>query len=292
MPDKRLFTISNGKAKEIRKMSFKLEKELQNLTELNLQSIFGIKFLASEYSTGDKHRGRIDTLGIDENNIPVIIEYKKHKSENIINQGLYYMNWLVDHKPSFEMLVLDTLGKRMEVDWSSPRILCIAEDFTKFDLHAIEQMDKNIELIRYQRYEDNYILFELLIAVEGEKIETTHKGERKTFKESYEKANDNIKELTHVIEEFIFSLGEDIQKKELKYYSAFKRIKNFICLQIFRNNLKLYLNLETKDYQEISIARDVTNIGHYGTGNLELTISNSDDFQLIKGIIEKSYLES
>ena len=46
------------------------------------------------------------------------------------------------------MLVLDKLGKRMDVDWTSPRILCIAEDFTKFDLHAIEQMDKNNELIR------------------------------------------------------------------------------------------------------------------------------------------------
>ena len=74
MPDIRLYKLTEGKAKEIKKKELRLEREIQNLTETNLKEIFGITFLASEYSTGDKHRGRIDTLGIDENNSPVIIE--------------------------------------------------------------------------------------------------------------------------------------------------------------------------------------------------------------------------
>ena len=69
------------KVKQIKKKDFKLEKELQSLVEDNLQEFFGITFLSSEYSTGERHGGRMDTLGIDENNSPVILEYKRKKSK-------------------------------------------------------------------------------------------------------------------------------------------------------------------------------------------------------------------
>ena len=57
--------------------------------------------------TGAKHRGRIDTLGLDENGCPVIVEYKRHNNENVINQGLFYPDWLFDHKADFRLLVID-----------------------------------------------------------------------------------------------------------------------------------------------------------------------------------------
>jgi RecB family endonuclease NucS len=66
--------------------------------------------LASEYPTGKKHRGRIDSLGIDENNSPVIIEYKRSTGENVINQGLFYLEWLLDHQAEFEALVTRQFG--------------------------------------------------------------------------------------------------------------------------------------------------------------------------------------
>ena len=62
----------------------------QGLIEKHLDELLGIKFLASEYSTGKIYGGRIDTLGIDENGCPVIIEYKRALNENVINQGLFY----------------------------------------------------------------------------------------------------------------------------------------------------------------------------------------------------------
>jgi RecB family endonuclease NucS len=58
---------------------------------------------ASEYITTNK--GRIDSLGLDENNCPVIIEYKRHANQNVINQGLFYLNWLLDHKGDLEVVV-------------------------------------------------------------------------------------------------------------------------------------------------------------------------------------------
>lgn len=103
----------------------------------------GIRFLASEYSTGPKHGGRIDSLGIDENGCPVIIEYKRATNENVINQGLYYLDWLLDHQAEFQLLVQNKLGKPQAelIDWSAPRLLCIAGGFTKYDEHAVQQMN-------------------------------------------------------------------------------------------------------------------------------------------------------
>ena len=63
-----------------------LERSLQTLFERNLEALLGIRFLASEQRTTN---GQIDTLGIDENASPVIIEYKRASNENVINQGLF-----------------------------------------------------------------------------------------------------------------------------------------------------------------------------------------------------------
>lgn len=119
-----------------------------------------MRFLASEYSTGKTHKGRIDTLGIDENCSPVIIEYKRALSENVINQGLFYLDWLLDHKAEFKFLVIERLGNQAgeAIEWSSPRLCCIASDFTKYDEHAVQQNNRNIELIRYRRYGDSLLL--------------------------------------------------------------------------------------------------------------------------------------
>ena len=110
------YKINNeGKIKQLNKQDFKLEKELQSLVEENLLELFGITFLTSEYSTSERHGGRMDTLGIDENNSPVILEYKKNKNQNIINQALFYLDWLVDHKSAFELMVRDTIKKKIEI---------------------------------------------------------------------------------------------------------------------------------------------------------------------------------
>jgi RecB family endonuclease NucS len=93
MSDIKLFRIIKGQAAELQGSASDLEKPMQNLIEGNLQTFLGICFLASEYATGKTHGGRIDSLGLDENHCPVIIEYKRSVGENVINQGLYYLDW-------------------------------------------------------------------------------------------------------------------------------------------------------------------------------------------------------
>lgn len=160
MSDIKLFRITNKQVAELQSSSAKIEKSLQSQIESNLDIYLGVTFLATEYSTGSNHGGRIDTLGIDENGSPVIIEYKRTMNENVINQGLFYLDWLMDHKAEFELLVLKNLGKEdsENIDWNNPRLLCIAGDFTKFDEHAVKQMNRNIELIRYRRFGEDLLL--------------------------------------------------------------------------------------------------------------------------------------
>lgn len=128
MSDLKLFRIAPQGATELQGSAVALEKSLQTLIERNLEPLLGVRFLASEHVTGPRHGGRIDTLGIDENGCPVIIEYKRALNENVINQGLFYLDWLMDHKAEFKLLVLDRLDRATAdaIDWSAPRLLCIA----------------------------------------------------------------------------------------------------------------------------------------------------------------------
>src|SRR5579859_3289083 len=112
MSDIKLFHLGNGSVQELKGTSIAIEKTLQVLIENHLEVFLGVRLLASEYSTGKSHGGRIDTLGIDENGSPVIIEYKRSINENVINQGLFYLDWLMDHKAEFELLVLKKLGSK------------------------------------------------------------------------------------------------------------------------------------------------------------------------------------
>jgi RecB family endonuclease NucS len=93
-----------GNASPVRLSEFNLEKELQQLIEANIEVIFNCKFVASQYSSDNILSGRIDTLAISEDQNPLIIEYKKVASSDLINQSLHYLHWLRDHKGEFEIV--------------------------------------------------------------------------------------------------------------------------------------------------------------------------------------------
>ncbi len=145
-----IFEIDKGKAKGIRLIEFALEKELQRLVEENLETIFNCRLIATEFSTGSIHSGRIDTLAISEDSNPVIIEYKKIASSDLINQSLYYLHWIKDHRGDFQIAANKVFNKETEVDWSDIRVICIAPEYKKYDIHAVQVMGANIELWQYK----------------------------------------------------------------------------------------------------------------------------------------------
>lgn len=305
MADIRIFSMKNGNAAELKGRAAALEKSLQTYIERNLEPLLGIIFLDSEYSTGKTHGGRIDTLGIDENGFPVIIEYKRAINENVINQGLYYLDWLLDHKGEFELKVLKKLGKDWgeRIDWSNPRLLCIAGDYTKYDLHAVQQIYRNIELMRYRQFEPDLLLLELVNTTSvqngggdddstpphgGVKKPTVHK----TVSYYLEQSDEDLRDRYEALRAFIEALGDDVQTKVLKFYVAFKRIKNFACAIINTQKKEIVVwvkvDPDTVELQE-GFLRDVRNIGHHGTGDLEIVIKNDEDLEKAKPLILQSY---
>lgn len=298
MGDIKLFKTTSGTVSQIQGQAVGVEKTLQNLLEKNLFTFLGVQFLGSEYQTGKAHAGRIDTLGIDENNCPVIIEYKRAINENVINQGLYYLDWLLDHKGEFTLLVMKKLGKEVadDIEWDGARLLCIASDFTKFDEYSIKQINRNIELIRYRRFGDELLLLDLASSTTGETVkepeERAATRNEKTVEDRLEKAPEELKNLYETLRAYLMALGDDVSQNTVKLYFAFKRMKNFACVDIHTSPAKLivWVNLDpaTVDMKP-GFTRDVSDIGHHGTGDVEITIASTTDFEKAQPLLAKSY---
>ena len=111
----------------------------------NLEEILGVRFLEKEYQITE---GRIDTLGIDENNSPVIIEYKWKENEEVLSQGLHYLTWLLTNKRHFNLLVKSKLGEETEVNWDQPRVILVAQGFSRYIKSAVQRVN-NVELKTY-----------------------------------------------------------------------------------------------------------------------------------------------
>ena len=249
----------------------------------------------------------MDTLGIDENGAPVIIEYKKATNANVINQGLFYLDWLLDHRGDFELLVTKKIGavKAASIDWTSPRLLCIAGDFSKYDLHAVGQMQRNIELIRYARYGADLLALDLInrtsapTAGNGGGTGTgsgggvaPKAGSYKTVSEYLEQADTELTDRFETLKSMILEMGDDVEIKTLKLYFAFRRLKNFACVEVHTKSRKLLVFVKHPDPDSVAengFSRNVAAINHFGTGNLELTLSSKADIEKARHLIEISY---
>jgi len=298
MSDLKLIRLSSAGVSEPQGTTLPLERSLQTLFERNLVGLLGTRFLASEYRTTN---GRIDTLGMDENFCPVIIEYKRSSNENVINQGLFYLDWLMDHRRDFEWQPMERHGKEeaAKVEWSAPRLICIAGDFTRYDEHAVKQISRNIELIRYLRFGDDLLLLDLVTATTGtEALRTEHDGEEartasgagagkyKTVVEYLADADPTLTDLFGSTRAFLRALGDDVQERTLK---------NFACIEIKPTARKVlvYLKVDPEIIElQPNFTRNVSKIGHYGTGDLEVTISKAEDVERAKQLFELSYQAS
>lgn len=291
---------TNGILKTVARTEFKTEKELQTLIENNLEEIFGCRVVATEFSTGNVHSGRIDTLAISEDGNPVIIEYKKVENSNLVTQGLFYLDWLKDHKGDFQVAVNNRLGN-VEIDWSNIRVLCIAPSFDRYSLHAVNHMGVGLELWQYHRYANGVLeLEEIFRGSETKKASksNSNSGQKAgidadeityTLGKHLSKGNDQAKSLFAQLDEFIRALNPSIVAVPQKFYVAYKFAKNIACVEILSKKVKVWTPLEHRDNMP-KFAKDVTNVGHYGTGNLEMSLESQDDLEAVQALVKEAYL--
>jgi len=310
MSDLKLFKLDAGRASELVSTTVALERELQAVIEQNMPAMFAVRFLATEYSTGKIHRGRIDSLGLDENGSPVIFEYKRTTNENVINQGLFYLDWLMDHKAEFQLLVSKVLGAQVAegIDWSAPRLICVANDFTRYDEYAVRQINRNVELVRYRDFGPDLLAIELVTSVSTESsnghtrsarkgvsapvVAQAERGKSKTVAELLARSDAALVALYERFEQFALSLGDDVVKNERTLYFAFRRLKNFACVEVHpaSRNLLVYLKLDPRSVQlEEGFSRDVSRIGHFGTGDLELRVEDDSRWGQVEDLTRRAY---
>lgn len=304
-----LYQLKQNSVQQIKPSSFKNERELQKLFEENLESLLGARFIASEFTTGDRQRGRIDTLGLDEDGTPVIIEYKKSSKENVINQGLFYLDWLVDHKGDFTIAAQETLGKDIEIDWSSPRLILVAESFSEYDKYAVNRIGANIQLWTYRKYGDGFLFLDSIFSnttqtvSKKSKTVTVNTAEEETNEEITVYTTDDhlkdkpieLKKLFDAFREKVFALNADgdVLEKASKIYVSYKHGKNFCEVAFLANSMKIWLDIPFSDIDDPNkLCRDVSKVGHHGTGHTETKLSNISEIDNIMYLVEQSYRQT
>lgn len=270
------------------------EADVQDLIEAHMETMLGVRFLASEYSTGPVHGGRIDSLGIDENNAPVIVEYKRGTDAGVIHQGLFYMTWLMDHKDAFRHLVRDRLGAvaASQVLWSAPRLICVAGDFTRYDVHAVREHRRSIDLLRYRFFGNEHVGLETVAAVTGQTaVSRAARCRRGAEAPRVRREHGAMTELAAAVDDALLGLGDDITKVENRTYRAYQRLRNFACVcPPQKAKLLVYLKADPKEVDLVpGFTRDVTKLGHHGTGDLEVQLRTDRDLERAQDLFRLSY---
>lgn len=317
-----LFHVIYGDAHKLTERPFAKERGLQDLFEAHLRSLTGIDFLASEYSTGQRHQRRIDTLGIDAGGCPVVIEYKRFRDQNVINQGLDYLDWLEDHQAEFRELVREKMGneRSRNIDFRNASVLCVAGEFQRQDTVAARNSRRRIGLLRYRRYEEVYITLEWVFGEESftnardKSVLPRKKPQNETESRvvapqpsaeepDYSKYRhwqrlQNSPELYSLFvafREFAQSLGDDVKVNPTQEYIGFWRNLTlaFVRLQPGHQRLLVYV---IADLENTVLREGFTSLmseGYrFGRCNLQLFIDSADKLERAKPLIKHSYDEA
>jgi predicted transport protein len=304
-----LFQITNHSLVSIAQSDLDSEKRLQALVEKNLEEVFNCRLVASEFSTGATHAGRIDTLALSEENNPVIIEYKKIEASDLINQSLFYASWLRDHRGDFEIAARRAIPD-VTIDWSDIRVICLAPNYRKYDMPAVSMMGANIELWKYRLFANSCLYLEevyrkairttpdtaeaptknpVMVAA-GKKAAITRATASYTVDQHFTGKPKRVQELAQKIREFITGLDTAIEEVPKKHYIAYKISQNIASLWVGYKEIAIYLKLDPKEIKPaLDIVRDVSNLNHVGTGDTEVSIASDEDFERAKPLIEKAY---
>lgn len=300
-----LYQINNNHLKPIKKTEFKYEKDLQKLTENNLEELFNLKFVASEFQLDNL---RIDTLAFNkETNSFVIIEYKKGKNYSVIDQGYSYLSLLLNNKAEFVLKYnqkFNTNYGKEDIDFTQTRVMFIAPSYTTYQLKSIEFNDLAFELWKVTKYSNNTVLYDKLNISENKasikEVKTTNQKEKVdkeiikyTEEMCFKDKPDNIKELYKNLKEQVLNEFEDIEIVATKIYIVFKTNNQIIIsIESFKTHLKSWINLKNTTLNDpFNKTRDVSNIGHHGVGDYEMKIANDDDIDYFISLFKQAYKE-
>lgn len=297
-----LYRNNSSKVEQLKEVPFKLEKDVQKLFEANLTSLTGWQLIKSEFIIKSS---RIDTLAFDtENKSFVIIEYKRDRNYSVVDQGVSYLNLMLEYKADFIVEYNESLYqslKREQVDWSQSKVIFVSSSFTDFQKQSTNFKDLSIELWEVKQFESNVLLINPLkkssaapsikpIAKQSEQLEKVAK-EIKSFteEEHIARVSEEIAELYAKFKSAILNLSPDIDVQPKKDYIAFKKGSNIADITFLKKHLKMWINLKKGKLDDPKkITRDVSEIGHWGNGDYELIVEDDSNLEYIMSLIKQA----
>nr|WP_257002375.1 hypothetical protein [Streptomyces sp. WZ.A104] len=147
------------------------------------------------------------------------------------------------HRAEFEHLVRERLGATAaaQVFRSGPRLICVAGDYTRYDLHAVREHRRSIDLVRCCLFGRDLIVPETVATAGGRPVQG--RPERRT--RPVRSGGERIAELAKAADEVLLGLGDGITKVQRKQYSAYRRLQNFASLcPPQRTKVHVYLSLD------------------------------------------------
>ncbi|MEF3244728.1 MAG: DUF5655 domain-containing protein [Caldisericaceae bacterium] len=298
-----IYSIKDGNLTHIEEVDFKLEKDIQKICDDNLKELFGLEFVKAQFTI---QNFRIDTLAFDEKaKAFVVIEYKKDENFSVIDQGYAYLSLVLNNKAECVLVYNESKKKPIkkdDVDWTQTRVVFIAPSFTTYQIQSINFKDLPIELWEIKKYANETISIEQIQSFGASESIKTLTNKSKTFANVSKEIKvyteddhllyvpDEIKELYEKFKASVLSIGSDIKIKPKKKYIAFVSKSNFTDVEIHKKELKVYLNLKKGElYDPKGLARDISEVGHWGNGDYQLKISSDEEMDYILSLVKQSY---
>lgn len=300
-----LFKIDGGKLRLINEKSISLEKDLQKMTEENLEKIFGFEFVASEFKVQNFF---IDTLAFDpEDKCFIIIEYKRDRSFSVIDQGFNYLSLMFNNKSDFILEYNERMKKnlnRQDVDWSQSRVVFIAKSFTSYQQGALGFKDLPIELWEVSLYDNDIILYNHLKPPTTQESIKNIRGagniervsrEIKTYDVEYHRnrANEKTKRLFDELRKRLLGLAENITEHPQKFYIGYRvaaKYINFTCITIYKSKLGVSILIPDKELKDPKKWAKSYPRSYGWAKNLKgIVIKDMGDLPYAMELIEQSY---
>lgn len=249
-----IFKIEKNKLVSISEKKINLEKDIQKLTEENLEIIFGYKFIASELKVDNF---RFDTLAWNpETKSFIIIEYKKDRNFSIVDQGFSYLSLLVNKKEFFLIEYFEHMKqhlRREDVDWSQSRVVFISPSFTQYQINSVNFKNMAFDLYEIKLFENSTVLFNQIEPAESsESIDLVMKDPKfeSVAKEIKNYSIDNLfkenwnesREIFNILSERVIVLDPNIKLVPVQNYVGCKiGNQNVVDLKPYKSSIEVHL---------------------------------------------------
>ena len=301
-----LFKLSNNKLFPIKEKKVLLEKDMQSLTETNLENIFGYKFVSTELRIDTF---RFDTLAWDdESSSFVIIEYKKDRSFSVVDQGFAYLSVLLNRKADF---ILEYNSKfpnkqlnKEDIDWSQSRVVFIAPFFTSYQINSINFRDMTFDLYEFNMYENDTVAYDKIEANNpSESIDSITAGgeiekvsrEIKTYsvEDHFKKGWERSLELFEILDERILELDPNIKRSPQKVYIGYK-IDNSVLFSLVSYKSKVKVELYRVKPNDLNDPEERTSYQKnsykfYGKHVTEFEVREEEDIEYALMLVKQVY---